>query len=101
MMYWCYDAVVKRITITLPDELYENLRAEAFNGYTSISKLIIGKLTGETPSKFSGSVRGMPKTDSKGPIGEESQKSTASKAKLPERNKPPEALDKNKDLLFE
>lgn len=59
---------MKRLGIYVPDEAYEKLRLEAFNSYTSISKLIVGKLTGSPPSKFSGSVRGVPKVDSTGPI---------------------------------
>lgn len=43
----CYNVVVlKRMQIMVPEEVYKLLREEAFNLHTSISKLIVQKLSG-------------------------------------------------------
>ena len=44
MPYICYDAIVKRTTIFLPDELHERLRREAFAEHVSMAELIRSRL---------------------------------------------------------
>lgn len=40
MAYICYDVLVKRTTIFLPDTLHERLRSEAFQLRVSMAELI-------------------------------------------------------------
>ena len=44
MPYICYDAVVRRTTVFLPEELHEQLRGEAFRLRISMAELIRTKL---------------------------------------------------------
>ena len=57
--------MVKRLTISLPDDVYKQVREEAFNTFTSISNIILGKIIGVTHLKVNKVVKGLPKIDKK------------------------------------
>lgn len=42
--YRCYDAIVKRTTVFLPDDLHERLRGEAFAARVSMAEIIRSRL---------------------------------------------------------
>ncbi len=44
MTYICYVVAVKRTTIFLPEDLYEQLRKDAFRARTSMAELIRARL---------------------------------------------------------
>lgn len=55
MTYICYDAVVRRTTIFLPDELHERLRREAFASHVSMAELIRSRLEIRASHRLGGS----------------------------------------------